>query len=345
MSAPSFMKMYWADYEADTSDLSLEEHGLYLMLIKAYWERQGPLPFDDRKLARLVGSNPRTIRKLWKSVRHYFKLNSGSIPPEFSGNSARNIDETNSIQPELDVIRHERIDREIAKVEAKSMKAKRSAEISAQVRRERTLEQPHKRTLSYKITDIDIGDSTPSTPESGSETPVQGKSQSQRDEGFSSPFSDLSPPKGDWGKLVWNEGVPWLARVTGNKKPGSLIGKWRRDLQQRDDALWRIISSAHDNGVTDPISYIAKAVHDQAASMSNGQRYDDRDPRHHVRRDPSMFSDAQWVNCMESCRENRVWAKTWGPPPWNPGCHCPKKIIDEYRPVWLQLAPQQRSLV
>ena len=53
MSRP-WMPLYVADYLADTRRLSTLEHGAYMLLIMDYW-RNGGLPNDDKKLARIVG--------------------------------------------------------------------------------------------------------------------------------------------------------------------------------------------------------------------------------------------------------------------------------------------------
>lgn len=48
------MPLFVADYLADTAHLSAAEHGAYLLLIMNYWQREKPLPADDRKLARIA---------------------------------------------------------------------------------------------------------------------------------------------------------------------------------------------------------------------------------------------------------------------------------------------------
>lgn len=45
---------YVADYRADTVRLTLEEHGIYLLLMNEYWH-SGGLPADEVQLARIVG--------------------------------------------------------------------------------------------------------------------------------------------------------------------------------------------------------------------------------------------------------------------------------------------------
>lgn len=55
MSRPdSWMPLYVADYIADTTRLTTEQHGAYFLLIIDYW-RNGPPPNDDAVLARITG--------------------------------------------------------------------------------------------------------------------------------------------------------------------------------------------------------------------------------------------------------------------------------------------------
>ena len=61
----AWMPMYWADYLGDTTHLSTEEHGAYLLLIATYWRRAKPLPDDDRWLANVT----KLSLKRWKKAR------------------------------------------------------------------------------------------------------------------------------------------------------------------------------------------------------------------------------------------------------------------------------------
>lgn len=52
-STKIWMPFYPADYLADTQHLNTEMHGAYLLLLLAYWTRQGPLRDSDAELAQI----------------------------------------------------------------------------------------------------------------------------------------------------------------------------------------------------------------------------------------------------------------------------------------------------
>lgn len=55
MSAAPAMPIFPDAYLADTTHLTTEEHGVYLLLLMAMWRRNGTVPNDDKDLARIVG--------------------------------------------------------------------------------------------------------------------------------------------------------------------------------------------------------------------------------------------------------------------------------------------------
>lgn len=69
----TWMPLYVGDYLADTIALSCEEHGAYFLLLMDYWRRQGPLPDDDVKLARIVRLPMKRWLVLRPSIAEFFQ--------------------------------------------------------------------------------------------------------------------------------------------------------------------------------------------------------------------------------------------------------------------------------
>lgn len=65
MSQAPSMPMYWDAYLADTTHLTTEEHGAYMLLLAAMWRRNGSVPDDDKDNARILGL---TVSK-WRKVK------------------------------------------------------------------------------------------------------------------------------------------------------------------------------------------------------------------------------------------------------------------------------------
>ncbi|GAA0235900.1 hypothetical protein GCM10008965_00280 [Methylorubrum aminovorans] len=70
MSRP-WMPLYVADYLADTGHLTTAEHGAYLLLIMHYW-KNGGLPDDDGKLARIARCSVRDWLAMRQTLSEFF---------------------------------------------------------------------------------------------------------------------------------------------------------------------------------------------------------------------------------------------------------------------------------
>ena len=77
MSAPPYMKLYWADYHQDTRHLTRDEHGAYFLLLGEAWNRGGYLPDDDDLLARWTISTPEEWARLKPVVMAFFRQAKG----------------------------------------------------------------------------------------------------------------------------------------------------------------------------------------------------------------------------------------------------------------------------
>ena len=78
MPAPPYIKFYVSDYLADAGHLSVIEHGAYLLLVMSYWQRQRPLPDDDRKLARFARATPEQWSVLRPVLEEFFVIDQGT---------------------------------------------------------------------------------------------------------------------------------------------------------------------------------------------------------------------------------------------------------------------------
>lgn len=65
--------LYVGDYLADTMHLSTQEHGAYLLLLMHSW-RNGPLPSEDRQIARIARLAVRDWARVRDAVMAFFTL-------------------------------------------------------------------------------------------------------------------------------------------------------------------------------------------------------------------------------------------------------------------------------
>ena len=97
----AWMPMYWGDYVADTSHLSALQHGCYLLLICHYWQH-GWMPSDTCVVQRICKCPNNQWKSTWQILQPFFSVernNSGSLE-----------------------LKHKRIEAELAKAKAISLK-------------------------------------------------------------------------------------------------------------------------------------------------------------------------------------------------------------------------------
>lgn len=75
----TWMPLYVSDYLSDTSHLSVEQHGAYLLLLMHAWTHQGRLPVDDARLMRICRMNDRQWRRSREDILAFFYEDNGAL--------------------------------------------------------------------------------------------------------------------------------------------------------------------------------------------------------------------------------------------------------------------------
>lgn len=74
MSNQPFLQLYVGDYLADTTDLTTEEHGAYLLLLLTMWRHGATLPNEPVKLARICRLSPAKFNRVWGEISRFFTV-------------------------------------------------------------------------------------------------------------------------------------------------------------------------------------------------------------------------------------------------------------------------------
>jgi len=117
MAALPYIKLFPADYLADTQHLTLEEHGAYLLLIMNYWQTGNALRAESQRIASVCST----------SVENWLKIR--PILSEF-------FTETTDPATGHLIWTHHRIEEDITAVRNKSIKASMAGRKSAMQRAE-----------------------------------------------------------------------------------------------------------------------------------------------------------------------------------------------------------------
>lgn len=80
MSKPAAIPLFGDAYLADTTHLTTEEHGAYLLLMIAAWRQADcGLPMDDKKLARITGMSTKKWSAVKDTILDFWKVENGRI--------------------------------------------------------------------------------------------------------------------------------------------------------------------------------------------------------------------------------------------------------------------------
>ena len=79
MSQTPFMQFYVGDYLADTTHLTTEQHGAYMLLLMTMWRHGSTLPSDPKKLARICRTTDRKWPAIWDEISAFFVVDGDKI--------------------------------------------------------------------------------------------------------------------------------------------------------------------------------------------------------------------------------------------------------------------------
>lgn len=79
MSKRPFFPLYPGDYLSDTLHLTTEQHGVYFLLLLAYYSRRGPLPDDVPYLMQVTRLDARGWKRSGEPVLSYFRRENGLL--------------------------------------------------------------------------------------------------------------------------------------------------------------------------------------------------------------------------------------------------------------------------
>jgi uncharacterized protein YdaU (DUF1376 family) len=206
MAALPYMPLYVADYLADAAHLTTQEHGAYLLLIMNYWQRGGPLPDDDARLARIARMGPREWARVRDNLSEFFEVACGTWS-------------------------HSRVDSELARVSAKSLKCKMAGRASVQ------------RRFGKRSTDVEPTDTE-------ADTDKEGKSSNEDSSVGTDPPLTKKEILEAWHQRMVPLGFPAVRKMTAQRDrqlkarlKDSTLEEWQRAM----DALERSAFCKGDN--------------------------------------------------------------------------------------------------
>lgn len=119
-----YMPLWVGDYLSDTQHLTAAEHGAYMLLIMAYWQRGKALDNSNGRLANVARMSNEEWTKVQPTIAEFFEIDG-------------------------DLWTHKRIEREISRAKSKSEQASSAGKASAQ------------RRLNGRSTDVQRGSNPP----------------------------------------------------------------------------------------------------------------------------------------------------------------------------------------
>lgn len=299
----AWMPLYIGDYLRDTSRLTTEQHGAYLLLIMDYWVN-GPLPDDDAQLAAVARCTPQAWRKVRQILSPYFTVGGG-------------------------LWHHKRVDGELSKAKGLVSTRSQAGKKGAEARWQRDGKRIGKDDAAALAEPLAKGLAKPCQDDGPSQPPSQSK--------LAKPDSvAVSAGVGPSRHVILGEQVFEILGGDAARQPqdfsslkGLLDSGWTEDA-----ILARARDIAGRPGYTpprNPIAYLVKPMWSEPVP----EPLPDGPPPDPIK--------GQWQSRMEGLVKRGFWHRnTFGPMPGEPGCQVPRDVLAEfgYGPDGKRAAPQ-----
>ena len=250
----AFMPLWIADYLADTTHLTCEQHGAYFLLLMTYWRRGGHMPADNACLASITKLSPQKWRTMRVVMEKFFREDGGQWKNK---------------RADAEILKASKLQKDKAAAGKKGAEKRWSGHSSA-------IDQPSE-NIEKTIAE---NSPTPSPTERKKDSEVR----TSEPVGSSAPVIELFAPKVeqepikppppppvllpfDFKKQVFASGVPLLVTNDGMdpKHARSMIASWRN--QYGDAEVMNALASAQGNAVTQIVPYVQKILR----GKSNGR--------------------------------------------------------------------------
>jgi uncharacterized protein YdaU (DUF1376 family) len=303
------------DYLADTTHLDLEEHGAYLKLLMIIWRtKDAELPFDEKRLARMLGCSAHKFEKLWPVLAEFFDAKAG-------------------------VISQKRIKKDRAMVAGKIRANKLNGSKGGIAKALKNIE-PTIATATKPPADS-LGGSPPISLDRNAwrkatiPEPEPYKSSSSSDEGKKDAAKRM-----EIGTKVCTIAGMDMGRFTGDF---SIVSAWLNAGCDPDLDIYPAVEAVTSRPGFDrqirALSYFTNPITE--ARSNRVRKIPDDLNRPDPKPDCTKFDDDDWRACMEVMRDqpHLTWPDHWGPPRGADGCLVPQAVIDDFERDSKQEAP------
>lgn len=289
----TWMPLYVGEYLRDTQHLSAERHGVYLLLIMAYWANGRPLTDDDEQLAAIARLSVKEWRRHRSVIGQFFQIGDG-------------------------VWRHKRVDSELNRAQEIANKRATAGRASAEQR-------ASKRPTHVQHVPQQTGQQTPQ--QTGRPIQLPKPSETPPDES-SDAARAIVGDFFDFRKTFWPDEPSMPApTLTLETQARSFLeaGAGRRFIVE---IFERVMRQKHERGESAPtdLRFCHKTLETELGKLSRASRPVAKPPDKAAE---SATVTEPWTQRMRGWRKDQFWRDEWGFRPGQRGCRVPDEFLSE----------------